>query len=249
MGADIDMFVHLAAQTNGSRANATGPEVETVAIARNVRDFIAATGIRRVLVLSSIAASIAEKNQKSARRYGLEKLAADKLFIGLQKDKHAVIILRPPAVYGDGMQNSMSVLAALVRKGIPIPLGAAIEPRNYISLRNLANLIETIVGSSDLLWMDKSPQIYEPSDGQGVSTRNLVGMMGGAIGRKPYLLYVPLPLLRLTGNLTGRAELISGAIDRLDVANEMSLKHRFGWRPVEQMPESLAFLARGVTRE
>jgi hypothetical protein len=62
------------------------------------------------------------------------------------------------------------------------------------------------------------------------------------------MLPVPVMLLRALGTLTGRSEMISGAIDRLDVAAPDELERQFGWRLADRMPESLAFLADPLSR-
>jgi hypothetical protein len=67
--------------------------------------------------------------------------------------------------------------------------------------------------------------------------------MAAAMGVAPRLLPIPVSLLRVAAAATGKKELVSGAIDRLDVAPVEELETAFGWRPVERMPESLAFLA------
>jgi len=248
LGDSVDTFVALAARLRPGAAPVAGTPSETESIAHNLRDFVVATGIRRVLVMSSIAARIAETAPRSARRYGMEKYRADKVFLGLPRESHDVVLLRPPAVYGPGMRNSMGMLARLVGRGMPLPLGSAKAPRHYVSLRNLVSLVEAIVASDGPAWASAAGQAYEPSDGTPVSTRDLVRMIGEVTGRNARLLPFPVPLLRLAGAVTGRSELVGGAIDELAVAPVADLERLFGWRPVERMPESLAFLAGDVRR-
>ncbi|MEC5293822.1 MULTISPECIES: NAD-dependent epimerase/dehydratase family protein [unclassified Aurantimonas] len=242
IGQGIDVFINLAATVRPTSGEPSGSQSQTAAIARNVSRFVSDARIPRVLILSSVAASLAKRDPTHARHYGVEKLAADRIFLERPGDGHRVVVLRPPAVYGKGMQNSMTTLAGMVRKGLPIPLGCAAEPRHYISVHNLCDLIGTIVGSDDGRWAAAAGHVFEPSDGQAVATRDLIRMMGDAMGHRARLLPVPLGLLRALGAVTGRAELISGAIDRLDLAPVEELETAFGWRPVERMPESLAFL-------
>ncbi len=248
IGRGIDIFIHLAATVRPSSGDPSGQESQTAAIARNVSRFVADAGIPRVLVLSSIAASIAEHDPARARRYGTEKLIADRIFLQNSREGRQVVILRPPAVYGKGMQNSIATLARMIGKGLPLPLGSATEPRYYISVHNLCDLMEAIVGSSEERWASAAGRVFEPSDGQAIATRDLIGMMDDAMGRRAVLLPVPTALLRALGKMTGRSELIGGAIDRLDVAPVGELETAFGWRPVERMPESLGFLRDEVRR-
>lgn len=244
IGQGIDVFINLAATLRPTSGNIPALQSQTAAIARNVSRFVTEAGLPRLLVLSSIAASVAARNPANRRHYGVEKLAADEIFLEQADQGRHVIILRPPAVYGPGMQNSMATLAGMIRKGVPIPLGSATAPRHYISIYNLCDLIETIVSSDDTRWTGAAGRIFEPSDGLAIGTRDLIRMMAAAMGRAPRLLPVPLALLRALGAVTGRSELIGGAIDPLDMAPTEELEAAFGWRPVERMPESLAFLAR-----
>lgn len=247
LGAGIDVFINLAATLHPSGGNLSDRQSETAAIAHNVKRFVTEAGIPHLIVVSSIAASIADRDPANARRYGMEKLAADKIFLEPAQQPCKVIILRPPAIYGPCMQNSLTMLANMVRRRLPIPLGAATAPRHYMSVQNLCDLIETIIRSDDHRWTSAAGHIFEPSDGQAIATRDLVRMMGTAMGRAPCLVPVPLALLRALGMLTGRSEMISGAIDQLDVAPAGELEAAFGWRPIERMPESLDFLAQQLS--
>lgn len=244
LGLGADVFINLAAPLRPTSTDPDGLESKAASIARNVSDFIAGADVPRIVIMSSIAASLADNDLARARRYGVEKLAADRVFLERLGKGRQVVILRPPAVYGPGMQGSMRTLAALVNKGLPIPLGFAAAPRYYMSVRNLCDLVESIVKSGDESWAAAAGKVFEPSDGQAIATRDVVRMLGDAVGRQPRLLPIPLAFLRLLGAATGRSELVSGAIDGLDVEPVEELDAAFGWRPVERMPESLAFLAR-----
>ncbi|MHA6689591.1 NAD-dependent epimerase/dehydratase family protein [Devosia sp. A449] len=242
IGKGIDVYINLAAPRHPTSREPSGIASEAALIARNMSDFVLAAKIPRTIVMSSIAAGLAEKGDIHTRRYGVEKLAADQVFLDRLTEGTQLVILRPPAVYGPGMQNSMSGLVTMVRKRLPLPLGLASEPRYYISIRNLCDLIETIVGSEEEQWSAANGRIFEPSDNHAVSTSALVQMIGKATGNRPLLLPVPLGMLRAIGAVSGRAELVSGAIDRLDMAPSQEIETAFGWHSVEEMPDSLAFL-------
>lgn len=249
LASGADTLVSLAASVRSISRRAKDPTSETERIARTLRDLATSAKIRNVLVVSSVAARIAEVNPRTARRYGQEKAAADQIFLSLPGSDHNVIILRPPAVYGPGMQNSLSALAGLISRGFPIPLGCATATRHYISIGNLTTLMEAIIGSSDMVWSSAARQTYEPSDGVATSSRLLVQMMAEVVGRKPHLLSLPVGLLRAASWAVGRTELVSGAVDHLDIGDDNRMERLFNWRPNEQMPESLAFLKDHVRRE
>lgn len=233
-GYGVDIFVHLAAPKQGTSDDADGAQSQAARMAKNVADFVVATNIPRVICLSSIAATVAEETPENARRYGVEKLAADKILLSAFGSKQQLVILRPPAVYGPGMRGSIAQLTSLIRKGMPLPLGLATLPRDYISLNNLCSLIEAIISASDKEWAQANGKIFEPSDGQPISTRDLVLTIGQSLGRKPILLPIPLSVLRFIGKITGKSELISGAIDSLSVSINRKPNKIFKWNPEKE---------------
>lgn len=200
-------------------------------------------GIPRVLVLSSIAATVVEKMPGLARRYGEEKLAADMVFRETLGPDQRAVYIRPPAAYGSGMGGSLATVVRLVARGVPLPLGFARAPRNYISVGNLTDLLDTIAGAPDGAWQSAAGRAFDPCDGDPVATDELVRMIGRALGRPARLLPVPLGVLRTLGRLAGRVEMVSGAIDGLELADNVALREIFGWTPHERLPESLGFLA------
>lgn len=138
-------------------------------------------------------------------------------------------------------------MASLVRKGVPLPLGGASAKRAYLSRRNLADLILAMVQAGDQQWSDAAGKTCEPSDGVGLATRHLVVAMAACMGKPARLIAVPVALLRIVGSVTGKTELVSGAIEPLDSAPVADLDAAFGWKPVEQLPESLSYLGASPT--
>lgn len=236
-----DLLIHLAGHVK-VRSNGPLEESHNVRMARTVAGLARKLGIRKVLVLSSIAVSVVEHQPELARRHGHEKRVADDAFRDLLDPEQSVVFIRPPAVYGPGMTNALMTLAGLVRLGLPLPFGLATAPRNYISVTNLASLLSCIAAAAQPAWDEAHGQSFAPDDGAPVATDRLVRMMAAAMGRKAWLLPVPLGVLRLAGRLPGRAEMVSGAIDGLDLADNSPLSRIFGWTPGQAMPESLSFL-------
>lgn len=241
VGRDMDVFVDLTAK------DPTLSRLDTEALAHSAVDFITSANIPNVVIVSSIAASVLERKETQARRQGMGNLAAEDIYRQRLTDASKLVILRPPAIYGPHIRNSFSMLASMVRSGMPIPLGSATALRHYISKRNLCDLLETVISCDEQKLSNASGKIFEPSDNSAVSTRGLVEMIAATIGRKPFLVSVPVQLLRAVGSVTGGAELVSGAVDGLNVAPPVELEQAFGWRPLEKMPDSLAFLRRPTT--
>lgn len=198
--------------------------------------------IQGLILASSVYAR--ESTGEEASYGAVKQTIEDRL---LSKRDLKTIVLRLPPVYGAGGRGGLATLARLISKRVPLPLAMATTPRAYLSRRNLAALIIAIVNAGDDVWRNNANRIFEPSDGMAVGTRDLIGHMAGHMGVSPILLPVPLSLLRMIGTVTGKQDLISGAIDKLDTAPVEELEIAFGWRPVERMPESLAFLQDDVS--
>jgi len=232
--------LHLA--DNPVRADARGEE-EAVRNAAALIDAMRRSGAERAVLASSVYAR--DELGAGATAYGAAKRAVEARFLAAAGLR--TVILRLPPVYGPGGRGGLAALSGLVRKGLPLPLGLATAPRSYLSRRNLASLIVAIVNGGEQRWTGAAGRIFEPSDGAGVGTRDLVRHMASEIGVAPRLLPVPLWLLRSLATVIGK-DLVSAAVDRLDVAPVEALEDHFGWRPVEAMPASLAFLAEESTR-
>lgn len=195
-------------------------------------------GTAHVVVASSIYAREAANTKTGS--YGVVKRLIERQF--LSAPDLNVVILRLPPVYGPGGAGGFLVLSRLVRKGYPLPFGMATAKRAYLSRCNLASLIVTISKADDDTWSKASGAVFEPSDGKPIGTGDLVRMIAQQIGVAARLVPVPPSALRLLASIVGKKELIAGAIDELAVASPTDLEQSFGWRPVEHMPNSLAFL-------
>ena len=55
-----------------------------------------------------------------------------------------VVIIRPPLVYGPGVKGNFSSMMQVVKKGLPLPLGAINNKRSFVALDNLVDLIITL---------------------------------------------------------------------------------------------------------
>jgi O-antigen biosynthesis protein WbqP len=233
-----DCLIHLAAVVPGKNAS---PQSGTVEIAEAVSKAAACARVPKMIVLSSVYAALAEQGDPNARVYGHEKLSADRALIQASSDVTQIVTLRPPVVYGSDMAGALAKLVKMVRAGFPLPFGFAKNQRHYISRKNLADLISTIVRAPEPSWHKANGRYYVPTDGHALSTAELVRMIAQAHGRTARLMPVPLPLLRLAGEIAGFSEMLSGAIDPLPHNDNAALLNDFGWAPIEEMPSSLQY--------
>lgn len=117
-----------------------------------------------------------------------------------------VVVLRPPLVYGPGVRGNFLRLMRAIHKGHPLPLSAVHNRRSLVFLGNLIDAIDRCLRDPRAVGNS-----YLVSDGEDISTPELVRRAASALGVRPRMLPVPEGLLRWTGQLAGRR----AAVDRL----------------------------------
>jgi nucleoside-diphosphate-sugar epimerase len=187
----------------------------------------ARSGVKRLVFLSSIhvngmatdeAGSFAyDDTPQPHESYGVSKWEAEQVLLEVaEKTGLGVVIVRPPLVYGPGVQGNFLRLLQLVSRGIWLPLGAV---RNQRSLVGLDNLIDVLVRCID---HPKAPgNIFLVSDGHDISTPALIRTLARAMNKPTRLLPVPLWMMRLAGRVTGK----SNEVKRLTGSLRVDIEH------------------------
>jgi nucleoside-diphosphate-sugar epimerase len=136
-------------------------------------------------------------------------------------------------VYGPGVRANFLRLIRLVDRGWPLPLGAVHNKRSLVSVCNLCNLLLHVTrhpSASGHTWM--------VSDGEDLSTADLLRRIGRAMGKRVRLFPVPLAVLQLCAGLAGgRAEItrLSGSLV-VDITQTCTA---LAWAPAVKMDEAL----------
>lgn len=178
----IDAIVHLAgrAAVDGSGKAVVEDEYRTVNVeaTRALAKQAAKAGVKHFVLMSSLHAVAADSDERLSEQtephpvsaYGRSKLAAEKAIQEeLRTSGCAWTILRPPLVYGFGNQANFGLLLKLVKTRVPLPLASVRNRRNFIYVENLVDLIATCLGNPQAFG-----KIYLPSDGEDVSTPELI---------------------------------------------------------------------------
>jgi nucleoside-diphosphate-sugar epimerase len=174
--------------------------------------------------------------------YGVAKRAAERRLERLARQAPAMrmLILRPPLVYGPGVGANFAALVRIVGRGLPLPLGAI---RNRRSLIYVGNLVDAVVRC--LARPDVGSGIFHVSDGEPVSTPQLVAAIARAQGRRARLLPVPPSWLGHAAAIAGRRPQFSRIAGSLEVSNRQFCE-AFGWTPPFDLEQGLqATLADG----
>jgi nucleoside-diphosphate-sugar epimerase len=244
----VDGVVHLAARVHmtGEDASTALPLFRAInaagseALARAAR----VAGVRRFVLISTTTVYGDRSHGRPfdesspagpASPYAQSKLEAEQLVAGaLAGSPTELVILRPPLVYGPNAKGNFARLVRLVQRGVPLPLASV---RNRRSLVFVDNLVDAIVRVLD--HPDAAGRTYVVSDGDDVSTPDLIARVAAALGRQARLLPFPPGLLRLAGTLLGRGDEMSRLLGDM-VVDSSRIRAEVGWRPPFGLDQALA---------
>ncbi len=240
----VDVVVHLAARVHVMSDEEEYPlaafrSVNTEGTLNLARQ-CAAAGIRRFVFVSSIKVNgegrkqpYGESDQASPRdAYAISKWEAEQ---GLREIESAtgmeVVILRPPLVYGPGVGANFLRLMRSVKKGWPLPFGRVENRRSLLYLGNFTDAIRLCLEHPAA-----AGKTYLLSDGEDVSSADLVRHLARAMNRPARLLPVPVSWLRMVGALAGRSAEMDRLLGSLAV-DSSRIRQELGWRPPFSMED------------
>ena len=246
--SDQYAVIHTAARVHIMKDSVADPLTEyrkvNVDGTLNLARQSAAAGVKRFIFISSIKVNgeqtppgLAFQSESEARPedpYSLSKWEAEQGLQRIAKDTGMeVVIIRPPLVYGPGMKGNLASLIRLVGKGLPLPLGAIKNQRSMVALDNLVDLIITCVDHPDA-----ANQVFLASDGQDLSTTELLQGLARAMGRPSRLWPISVPVLSLAASVLGKktiADRLLGSL-QVDISKTRTL---LSWTPPISVDEGL----------
>jgi UDP-glucose 4-epimerase len=107
-----------------------------------------------------------------------------------------------------------------------------------VALDNLVDLIITCIHHHAA-----AGEVFLVSDGEDVSTRQLLEKTARALGTRAWLVPVPPGVLRQLGRIFGKGDLIDRLFGNLQV-DISKARSRLGWNPPLSMDQALAKLER-----
>jgi nucleoside-diphosphate-sugar epimerase len=143
------------------------------------------------------------------------------------------VVIRSPLVYGPGVGGNFLQLLNFLGKGIPLPLAGVENLRSLIYRENLVNALSRCV--HDRL---AAGQTYLVSDGEDLSTSELIRRLGEALGLRVRLWPLPLPMLRGLGKIVGKQAVIDRLFGSLQV-NSSKIRRELDWHPLVSVDQGL----------
>ena len=245
----VDVVIHAAARAHVMREEALDPLTEyrrvNVQGTSNLARQTAAAGVRRFVFISSIKVNgeatspdrpfTADDAPAPEDAYGISKAEAEtELRRIAQETGMEVTIIRPTLVYGPGVKGNFSSLINWVHRGLLLPLGGVIHNRR--SLVGLDNLV-------DLIWVcvehpKAANQVFLISDGEDISTTELLRRIGKSLNRPARLLWVPAGLIALMASLLGKKVISKRLLGSLQVDMRKTCE-LLDWKPIVAVDEGL----------
>jgi len=166
--------------------------------------------------------------------YGVSKLEAEAALYTLSEETEMeVVCIRPPLVYGVGVKANFFKMMEWLYKGTPLPFGAIDNKRSLVGLDNLVDLIITCIEHPSA-----SNQTFLVSDGEDLSTSELLYRVARALNKKPFLLPVDQKILEFSLKLIGKKDLSQRLCSSLQV-DISKAKALLSWTPPVSLDEGL----------
>jgi nucleoside-diphosphate-sugar epimerase len=238
--AGVQVIVHCAARVHVMCDHAHDPLTEfryvntlgTATLARAAARY----GIKRLVFLSSIKVNGESTlpdvpfDQTSPTRpqdpYAISKWEAEQVLARVAAGTGLeVVVLRCPLVYGPGVKGNFLRLLQAANRGIPLPFALARNRRSLIYLDNLTGAIAIC-----LTHPAAAGKTYLVSDGEDVSTAELISLIGQALGKSSRLWPCPLGLMKLAGLITGKSNEVARLLGSLCI-DSSRIRNELGWAP------------------
>jgi nucleoside-diphosphate-sugar epimerase len=244
---NVQGLIHLAARVHVMddcaqdpleqfrRINVQGSEYLAVAAAKH--------GVRRMMYVSSIKVNgeaTAEQAFTEADPaapedpYGTSKWEAEELLRAIAaRTRMEVTIVRPPLVYGPGVRANFLSLLKLVKRGIPWALPDTKNRRSMVNVENIASFLVRCVEHPGA-----ANQTFLLSDGQDISTRELICQLARFCGGTARFVPLPESFVRFAVKLIGKEAQLNRLLGSLRVDSSKA-RHALQWAPPITLEEGL----------
>ena len=247
-----EAVVHAAARVHVMKDKATDPLAEarrvnvegTMALARQAAE----AGARRFVFVSSIKVNGEQTEPgrpfhphdepRPVDPYGISKSEAEAQLFALGRETGMeVAVVRPVLVYGPGVRANFAAMMKALARGMPLPLGAVRNKRSLVYVGNLASLLRHTAEHPNA-----AGRVFLASDGDDLSTTEMLRRLGHALGRKPRLIPVPAGLLKAGASLLGKGAQAGRLLGSLQV-DLTPAKEALDWSPPFGVEEGFAATA------
>ena len=211
---NVDVVIHLAARAHVRKERAHDPLAEFLKVNLYASEKLAVqaahSGVKRIVYVSTIGVNgistvgrqpFSEQDEPDPQSpYAVSKWQTELALRRIHtKTGLEITVVRPPLVFGAEAPGNVAEMLRMLGKGMPLPLASVHNMRSFVYVKNLADAL--IVCATHPA---ASGQTYLVSDGEDVSTSDLLRRLGEGMGRPALLFPCPHALLKLAGRLSGK---------------------------------------------
>jgi nucleoside-diphosphate-sugar epimerase len=252
---DVTHVVHLAARVHIMDEKSRDPIAEfrriNVIATVNLAKQAALSGVKRFIYLSSIKVNgeftevgrpfTADDIPAPVDPYGISKCEAEQALHQIGRETGMeIVIIRPPLVYGPGVKANFASMMRWLKRGLPLPLAAITHNRrSMVALGNLVDLITVCLSHPAA-----ANQVFLVSDGDDLSTADLLQRTAAALGVKPRLFPMPPFMLKLATKLLGKEAIYQRLCGSLQI-DMVKTKQLLSWKPPLSVDAGLRLAAEG----
>ncbi|MEK9141282.1 MAG: NAD-dependent epimerase/dehydratase family protein [Nitrospirota bacterium] len=242
----VEVIVHLAARVHVMTDTSADPlhAFRKVNVAWTERLARAATaeGVRRFVYMSSIKVNgeqsmvpFTERDSPNPQDpYGLSKWEAEQALATVSSQTGLeTVVIRSPLVYGPGVGGNFLQLLHVLGKGIPLPLAGVENRRSLVYRENLVDALSRCVHDKVA-----TGQTYLVSDGEDLSTPELIRRLGKALGVSVRLWPLPFSILGGIGQLIGKQLVVDRLLTSLPV-DSSKIRKELDWHPPFSVDQGL----------
>ena len=207
-------------------------------------------GVKRLVFLSSIKVNGEVTQEKEIFRYNdlpnpkdayaKSKLEAEKVLwkvsgeLGLE-----IVIVRLPLVYGFDVRGNLARLIKLIKSNVFLPLSLVKNQRSMIGIDNLVDLLNHCIDNPNA-----SGKTFLASDGEDLSTPELIKLIASSMERKANLFPLPIFMLKFLGSVFGKREEINRLVGSLKI-DSTNTKEILDWTPSVSVEEGIRRMVQG----
>lgn len=243
----VQSVIHLAARVHVMKEKANDPlaefrHVNTLGTTR-LAHMAARAGVKRLVYVSTIkvngestAGSPFDEDDtpRPSDPYAISKWEAEQELHRISAETGMqIVIVRPPLVYGPGVGGNFLTMLKWMDRGIPLPLASVDNQRSLVGLNNLVSVLMACLSQPRA-----SGELFLASDGEDLSTPELLRRTAQALGKSPRLFPFPVGLLRRTARLFAKGNACERLCGSLTVDSSKA-NRVLGWNPVSTVDDEL----------
>ena len=236
--AGVDTVIHLAARVHIMNDPMADPveafrKVNVLGTELLARMAVKA-GVKRFIFISSVKVngegalrSYTEKDTPEPQdAYGVSKREAeDSLACIAAETGLQMVVLRLPLVYGPGVKANFKNLFKVAGAGLPLPFKGINNRRSFLYLGNLVDAIFSCIEHPLAVG-----ETFLVSDGQDVSTPDLIKMIACAMKKRAVLFSLYPGILKVLCKIIGRSEELEKLTGTL-IVDSSKIRNLLGWKP------------------